>query len=262
MQTIVDLKSQVVNQRAFALNYLHGFRYLDCMGKVINSILKDNDRWVFKQVDGVARLADPEANITMTFGVDRISLNQTLNRDVEQVIDGSQFGVLSESFSRQVIASIDPQQFTRIGYQINLLYPTADSLESSRLLAKLKLAPLMDARLGEITDRTIDFTVARPSHMLKIAISTFEQQISISPALLAAARLDTKKLDRDQKRAMESKVKAQRMIASRPKFGVMLVLDAFLEDPPLNSASAISDFVLLADQDSLSLRSVILEESR
>ena len=63
---------------------------------------------------------------------------------------------------------------------------------------------------------------------------------------------------RDQRAILIDQLKAEKRIAHYPQFGVLLDVDAFLEDPPLPTDLRVSDFIVGAFDDLSGIKKDVL----
>lgn len=253
MSTIVHLGSEVLHRYVYELRYEFGQIYWDRAGRVAKQILNDFDEWDFQSIDNqTCFLAHREQNVAFHFGPEKLDLVQTQNADVETLMPVGEFSRLAESATRIVIETLDLQYFSRIGYRVWHLYPTEDRNHSESLIRSLgifsdqgewaKLIP--DAK--ELSYRLV---TERSTHSLRIAVSSFEQQIRLSPSILRTARTEASRLPKDQREARVDRIRAKKKIDSYPLFGVLLDLDAYLEEPPIPGDLSVSDFIGRAFDD-------------
>ena len=68
--------------------------------------------------------------------------------------------------------------------------------------------------------------------MVRVAATPFEQQIQLAPSVIAAAKVEAHKYWKDQRKVRIQKLKAQKAIRSYPSEGILIDLDAYIEEPP------------------------------
>jgi hypothetical protein len=188
------------------------------------------------------------------------------------------FGGMAELLAEIVVKHLEVDTSPRIGFRVWHLYPTGDRDESydhMRALAAFRLDDGALQSLGDVSETAHRLVVERQKHMLRVAVVPFEQNIELPPSVVQAAKLKTHRVrsgeERDKyrtkaaryrrKRALLDKLKAERTIKSYPQFGVLLDLDAYIEDPPFPDDLSISDFVSNAVDDFAQVKPIVLSSA-
>lgn len=181
---------------------------------------------------------------------------------MEQLLPVSEFATIAESAASMVAENLEIDSFPRIGFRAWLLYPAADRDESHGFVQDLKLFTLDSTAtesLGNPSEISHRLVVERPSHMLRIAVAPFEQQVDLPPSVLRAARTRARDHSRAQKQVLIDKLRAEKTIAHYPQFGLLLDFDAYIEDPPHPNEIPVSDFIANSFEDFQKTKKVVLE---
>jgi len=265
MGTVVDLRTEVIHRYVFELRYEFGQIYWDRAGRIAKKILTEQENWDFNTIDiSRCQLARRSLNLAFSFGHEKLDLSQTQSADVEELTPIQEFATVAESTASIVTENLEIDSFPRIGFRTWLLYPAADRDESYRLVRDLKLFTLDAAateRLGNLLEVSHTLVVERPSHMLRIAVAPFEQQVDLPPSVIRAAKARAKDYSRGQKRVQIDKLKAEKRIRHYPQCGLLLDFDAYIEDPPHPDELPVSDFIADSFEDFQETKKVILEAS-
>ncbi len=263
MSTIVDPNTGIIHRYVYELRYEFGQIYYDRSGRVAKQLLREMDDWNFDTIDGQrCAMSNRETNLLFNFGSEKLDLSQTQNADVDTLMPVGDFSKLAENATKPVVESFGLELFSRIGFRVWNLYPTATRDEAENLIRKLKLfgvATQTSDLIQKATEVSHRLVTDRGTHMLRIAIAPFEQNIQLSPSILQAAKTKARDLPRNQKQALIEQLKAEKRIAHYPQLGVMLDIDAYLEDPPMFADLSVSDFITVAYSDMEQLKGEILE---
>lgn len=262
MSQIIDLHTEVVHRHVLELRYLLGHLYWDRCGRVINDVISSEENWDFEGMDGATcRLAAREQNLQFAFSASRLDLSQTQGPEVERIEEASKFAAIADSFSTKVIDTLQLSEFSRIGFRAWYLYPTEDRDDAEERVRSLRLlsSEINDLPLGTVSDVSCRLVVEMPSHMVRAAIAPFEQLVNLSDGVLRRTRAKARDFPRDQKRILLDKAKADRIVKNYPQFGVLVDLDAFMEDPPCPEQS-IADFVRQAEESFAQIKNTLLEQ--
>lgn len=271
MTTVVDLKTEVIHRYVYELRFDFGQVYWDRAGRIAKEILSQREEWDFDRIDiNHCQLAHRDLNLAFNFGHARLDLSQTQSANVETLLSVGEFGALADTITTVVVENLELEFFPRIGFRVWRLYPSADREQSHELVRNLKLfkleSELADA-IGEVSEVSHRLVSDRQKHMVRIAVAAFEQQIELPPSLIRAAKMKPYKqttepqrssgIDR-RRRILIDRLKAEKKIAHYPQFGVLLDLDAYIEDPPYPDDLSVSDFIAAAFEDFEQLRRTVL----
>ncbi len=261
--TVVDLKTEVIHRYVFELRYDFGQVYWDHAGRISKAILGEQEEWDFNTIDiNRCQLVRRSANLAFNFGHEKLDLVQAQSADVEELLQLHEFSAIAESGARLVAEHLAVDSFPRIGFRVWLLYPAADREESYRFVNNLKLFRLHPAAidsLGSPSETSYRLVVERPTHMLRIAVAPFEQQVDLPPNVLRAARARAKDHPRGQRQVLIDQQKAKKTIGHYPQFGLLLDFDAYIEDPPYPDELSVGDFITSSFDDFRNAKEVVLE---
>jgi len=260
---VVGLNTSVVHRYIYELRYDFGHAYWDRCGRVINEIIAAHEKWNFENMgSGACHLRSSEQNLDFNYGWAKLDLSQTQDREVLTLLPAGEFGALAESLTEVVVRTLQLGDFTRIGFRSHYLFPTGSVDEAHGLLKRLKLFrmdPGTESEIGVTSEVSYRTVVQRPEHKLRIAVAPFEQQVNLPPGVIQAARAKARDHWKDQKDVIKAKLKAQHMIKHLPQYGLLLDLDASLEEPPYPDSISVSDFVTRAERDFRDLTPKILK---
>ena len=96
--------------------------------------------------------------------------------------------------------------------------------------------------------------------MVRVAVTPFEQDVRLAPSLIAAAKAEPHKYSKDQHKLLVQKMKARKAIKAYPATGVMIDLDAYVEDVPYPAQLSPISFVAGATRDFDLICGAILSE--
>jgi len=262
MRTGIDLKSEVIHRFVYELRYDLGQVYWDRAGRIAKKLLSALDEWDCESIGfNVCRLVQRRLNLTFNFGPAKLDLSQTQNTDVETLVPAGEFGKLAESVSSTVVENLELEFFPRIGFRAWHLYGASDRKQSEQLVRDLGLFRLdsnLERSLGEISEISHRLTIDQTKHMLRIAVAPFEQEVDVAPSLIRAAKARARDHNREQKKVMLDRMKAEKKIKHYPQFGVLLDLDAYIEDPPYPDDLGVSDFIAAAFDDFGKVKQTVL----
>jgi hypothetical protein len=261
MATVVGLKTEVVHRYVFELRFEFGHVYWDRAGRIAKEIL-GIEGWDFEQIDmNHCHLARRDRNLNVNFGPGKLDLSQTQGPDVAELMPPGEFGATAEELATIVVKHLEVDTFPRIGFRVWHLYPSADREESQHLVQSLRMFSTdsqIQERLGPVSEVSHRLVVERPAHMLRIAVAPFEQAVELPPSVVRAAKPKTRDLRHNRKGFLD-KLKAERIIRNYPQFGLLVDLDAYVEDPPYPDDLAASDFITNAIQDFETIKPLLLE---
>ncbi len=265
MTLVVGMSTEVVHRYVIELRFDFGHVYWDRAGRIAKEIL-GLEGWDFEQIDiHHCRLSRRDLNVVFNFGPGKLDLSQTQSSEVAELMPAGQFGSMAEELAEIVVRHLELDTFPRIGFRTWHLYPARDRQESFVILQNLDLfrhnESTMNA-LGDPSELSYRVVVERQEHMLRIALAPFEQAIDLPPSILRAAKTKARdhRGDKQARKALIDKLKAERMIQNYPQFGVLLDLDAYIEDPPFPDDLSVSDFVANAVADFKTVKQSVLKK--
>jgi len=260
------MATEVVHRYVFELRYDFGHVYWDRAGRIAKEILGLED-WDFEQIDiNYCRLSKRELNVVFNFGPGKLDLSQTQSTEVAELLPAGVFGATAEEVAETVAKHLELDSFPRIGFRTWHLYPARDRQESFEILEKVELFRHSESvikRLGDPSEVSYRVVVERQGHMARIALAPFEQAIDLPPSVVRAAKTKARdhRGEKGARKVLIDKLKAERMIRNYPQFGVLLDLDAYIEDPPFPDELSVSDFVANAAGDFENIKQVVLTKS-
>jgi hypothetical protein len=271
MSVGVDQKKEVLHRYVYELRYEFGQIYWDRAGRVAKEILSEHDEWDFEAIDiNTCRLAHRDKNVNFNFGHKKLDLTQAQNADVASLMSVGDFGKLAERLTSTVAKYLELEFFTRIGFRLWHMYPANDREDASRLARELRLfrlEPSLAETIGAVSDVSHAMIADRQRHMVRLSLAPFEQQVSLAPSVIRAAKTKPYKEATDKQRGpgidkrqrvLIDKMRAEKIIKSYPQFGLLLDLDAYIEDPPYPDALSVSDFIMNAETDFRTLKPQLL----
>jgi hypothetical protein len=178
-----------------------------------------------------------------------------------------EFAKLADAAAKTVTSPLELDTFSRMGFRTWNLFPLGRE-ECDASIQNLQLFPVnreLQAQLGVVSDLSYRIVIERPSHMVRLAISPFEQSVRLPPGLITAANTKPERESHRQRQKRLDSLKAKKVVSSFPPFGLLLDLDAFIEDPPFPDQLSVVDFITRAGDDFEAIKSLALvkaEESR
>lgn len=201
----------------------------------------------------------PDENIALDFSPAKLDLVQTQSADVAALREPGLFGALADQLSQIVVRNLEVEEYPRIGLRAWYLYPARDRNQSYEMINSLKIAHVdkdLLQKLGETSETSFRLVVERHDHMARIAIAPFEQVVPIPPSTVRAARGRARDLPKGQRQALIDRIKAKKAVESYPQFGVLVDLDAYLEEPPTDVS--VSNFIDNAVKDFGEIKRIVL----
>lgn len=263
--TIVSLSTAVTNRYVFELRYWFGHTYWDRCGKIINQILRDFDAWKFGDIGtGSCKILCEEQNQTFAFGPSKLDLSQSQDLKVVTLPPIADFANVADRFSEIVTSTIGVDSFSRIGFRCWYLYPTSSREDARERILSLKVMKGVRDFAADpetLSSPTLQFTVERATRQVRVAISTFEQQVELTPGIEQAARTRARDQPVRQQQILLEKLRARHMIASLPRCGVLVDLFAFIEDPPMGHGTSAGTFLVESAEEFGRMQAEILASS-
>lgn len=239
--------TSVSHRIVLELRYDQGYLYWDRAGRTVAEIVASNEGWELRQIDGKqCVVTNNEQNLTCTFSHNRMDVSQTQNLDVEELLSWGDFAALASNLVDTVVRNLTLESFRRIGLRAWNLFGAEDPASARQMLHSIPVVSSTRqslASFGEIHETSLKFDLALAEHMLRVELSTFEQQIKLPPSVYESARKSTHKQPRGQREALIAKLKAEKRIKTYPTFGVVLDLDASIEDPLIPEFCDVASFI-------------------
>ena len=262
MTYVLDPKSAVRHRLVIELRYESGELYWDRSGRIART-LAHREGWLTHSIDtNGCHIQKEDQNLVFSFSPTKLSLSQSQSQDVSELLSSGEFAAIAEEFSEIVVNSLDVEFLPRMGFRAWVLYPTESLDDASSRVSKMSFfAPckaLTD--LGQLSYISHSVVVARPDHMIRVAATPFEQQINLAPSIVAAARVRARDHWTKQKQVLVDQLKAKKAIKAYPRMGIMVDMDAFIEDLQSAKQLPICRFIDGATIDFNKISSTILSE--
>lgn len=262
----VKLNSEVIHRYVCEIRYDLGQVYWDRAGRIATEVLSDKPGWDFENIDmNNCQLSNRDQNLVLNFGPVKLDVSQTQNADVDALIPIGEFGKRVEELSSTVVRYLELKTFPRIGFRAWYLYPAESRERSHDMIRNLEVFSIKNSlieSLGQIRELSHTLVVDRPTHMLRVAVSAFEQTIAIHPSVLRAANVKSRNHSHGQRQLMIDGLKAKKKIEHYPQFGVLLDLDAHIEDPPLRDELSVSDWIGKVASDFAAVKKCIFSQAQ
>ena len=97
--------------------------------------------------------------------------------------------------------------------------------------------------------------------MVRVAATPFEQQIHLAPSLIAAAKERPHKHSKEQRKVLIQQLKAKKAIETFPQLGIMLDLDAYVEEAPYPDQLTPCKFIEESTREFQAISEAILAEA-
>jgi len=251
----------VSHRYVLELKYDRGELYWDRTGRITRT-LANIPGWAIQSMDlNGCHLRKDEGNIEFNFSWNSLSLCQGQNLDTPELLREGEFGAIADEFSEAVIEALELDSFSRIGFRTWMLYPTSSLDEASDSIQKSVMykAGVALTQLGALSHPSYSIVVARPSHMVRIAIAGVEQHVVLPPSVIEAEKKTAREKWKHDKNQLLQRLKARKVIAHYPQTGIVIDLDAFIEEPSFKGELSCGGFVRQATADFQVIRSAILE---
>ncbi len=250
-----------VNHRfVVELRYLQGELYWDRCGSVARTLAM-HEGWSPRGIDtNGCHIVHDDDNVVFSFGPSSLSMAQTQDRDVSTLWEPGNLGATSETFASEVIKAFQLDAFSRIGFRQWILFETDSPEEASETIGDMSMfSPAKSlSSLGALSKSTHSVEIARETNSVRLTASPFEQPVVIPPSVLSKAKSVPHYKFKEQRKALVEKYKAKKAIESYPRTGVLIDMDAYIEDPP--DTVKIRPFVLGAHEDFKTILKAVLSK--
>ena len=205
-----------------------------------------------------------DRNLIFTYSSTKLDLTQSQNQDLPDLLPPGEFAAIAEEFSEAVVQALEVDSFPRIGFRLWTLYGTESVEDASSRISRMSFFSPCKAliELGELSYASHGVVVARPKQKVRVAATPFEQQVRLAPSLIAAAREESHKHDKEQNKLLIQKMKAQKAIKAYPAAGMMIDLDAYIEEVPYSEQVSAISFIEDAMGDFGVICEAILSEEK
>lgn len=258
---IVDLKTQIAHRYVFELRYDFGFLCWDRAGRIASE-LASKEGWELASIDfNRCLLQNRDQNIRFSFGYAKLDLTQNQSNELQDLMSPHEFGALAHEFAATVAEALDQPFCTRMGFRVWRLFGTSDRIDAERRVRNLRWLSFqdgMDEQLGAISEASFRAVFVREDKLVRVAVAPFEQQVDLPASVVQAARERARDYKKGQHQVALAKLRAEKTIESYPHFGVLLDMDAYIEDPPFPTPLSASDFVSKATEDFDKMQPVVL----
>ncbi len=263
MAHVVQLGTELRHRFIFELRYDCGELYWDRCGRVARTLAAKKG-WALQSIDlNGCHIWNEDDNLVFTYSPTKLDLTQSQNQDVPDLLPTGEFAAIAEEFSEAVVRALEVNSFPRIGFRLWTLMGTESIEDASSQISRMSFFSPCKALtdLGELSYMSHGVVVARSKHMVRVAATPFEQQVRVPPSVLAAARVESHKHGTGQDKLLIRKLKAQKAIKAFPSVGVMIDLDAYIdEEVPYPEQVSAHTFVEEAMGDFDVIRKAILSE--
>lgn len=265
MARVVQPGTGVTHRLIFELRYDCGELYWDRFGRAARK-LAARKGWAVQSVDANGcHIWNEDTNLVFTYSPQKADLTQSQSQDVSDLLPQGEFAAIAEEFSQVVVKTLEVESFSRIGFRRWTLYGTDSVDDASSRIGRMSFFTPSPALvgLGELSYISHSVVIARPRHMVRVAATPFEQQIHLAPSLVAAAKAEAHKYWKDQRKVRIQKLKARKAIQSYPSEGILIDLDAYIEEPPYPDQVTACTLIEEAGRDfSVICEAIMAEEIR
>ncbi len=234
MGRVVESGTGVHHRLIFEIRYDCGELYWDRCGRAARK-LAARKGWAVQSVDvNGCHIRNDDQNLVFTYSPTKADLTQSQSQDVSELLAHGEFAAIAEEFSQVVVQTLDVDSFSRIGFRRWTLYGTESVDDASSRIERMSFFSPSEAlvALGALSHLSHSVVIARPKHMVRVAATPFEQQIHLAPSVIAAAKVEAHRHWKEQRKMRIQKLKAQKAIGSYPSEGILIDLDAYIEEPP------------------------------
>jgi hypothetical protein len=234
MTRVAQFQAGILHRMVFELRYDSGELYWDRCGRAARKLASQKG-WAVKSIDSNGcHILNEDQNLVFSYSPTQLALTQSQDKEVSDLLSYGEFGAVAEEFCEVVVQTLELNSFPRIGFREWTLYGTESIEDASARIGKMSFFSASKALngLGELSYNSHSVVVARPDRMVRIAATPFEQQIHLAPSIIAAAREKSHKHSKEQRKVLIQQMKARKAIEHYPRVGVMLDLDAYIEEAP------------------------------
>ena len=262
MAYVIDPRTAVRHRLVFELRYERGELYWDRCGRIARA-LTIREGWTTHSIDtNGCHVQKEDQNLLFSFSPTKLSLSQSQNQEVPELLASADFAAVAEEYSEAVVRSLEVDFIPRIGFRAWVLYPTDSIDDASSRVSRMSFFALRQAltSMGQLSYPSHSVVIARRDHMVRVAATPFEQQVNLAPSLMVAARERAREHWKDQKQVLVQQLKAKKVIKAYPAVGVMVDMDACIEDLQSAQQIPICRFIDEAMNDFNTISKAILSE--
>ncbi len=263
MVDVVDRATGVPHRLVFELRYERGELFWDRCGRIART-LDSQEGWAPHSIDtNGCHIRNEDDNTVFSFSATSLSLSQSQSRDVEEVLPAERFAAIAEQFSEAVVGGLEVDTFPRMGFRLWTLFPTASLDDAASRVSRMTFfSPCQAiADLGQLSYVSHTVVIERSARMIRVAVTPFEQQVNLAPSLVAAARARAREHWGEQKKVLIQKLKARKTIRAYPAQGIMLDMDAYLEDLLSMKQIPVVEFITTSAKEFRLIARAILVEA-
>lgn len=246
----------------FELRYDSGELYWDRCGRAARKLAGEKE-WAVRSVDlNGCHILNEDQNLVFSYSPTQLDLTQSQSKDVADLLSFGAFAAIAEEFSEVVVQTLEVDSFPRIGFRLWTLFAT-DSLEdaSARISKMSFFSPSKNLQtLGDLSYLSHSVVIGRSNQMVRVAATPFEQQIHLT-SLIAAAKERPHKHSKEQRKVLIQQLKAKKAIETFPQLGIMLDLDAYVEEAPYPDQLTPCKFIEESTREFQAISEAILAEA-
>ncbi len=230
----------VYHKLVYEVRYNQGFVYLDRCGTTSNRIVQNFPEWLLSAQNvnpQQAPLTHAIMGIKFNFGPLKydFSLDQRINTDApigKQDVDD--FVREVESVSTIVHEELELKQFTREGFRVWYIFPTKSDEHSRDWICKLRgfsfQSQLIEAFSGVLESLGFTLVIKSDDRKFRISVNAVErtEQLDLGSETL---RVLPRSLPKKQRDHLLDQLKIKHRLLVNPECGVMIDVDAYVEDP-------------------------------
>jgi hypothetical protein len=224
----------------YEVRYDQGFVYLDRCGTTANRIVQNYPEWIPNTQNinpQQAPFVHALTGIQFNFGPLKydFSLDQRINSDAPiSKEDVNDFVREAEAVSQIVNEELELSKFTREGFRVWYVFPTASDADSRDWICKFQGVSIQKEMPGAFGGslESLGYTMVVDSEERKFRISVNgverTEKLDIGSELL---RQLPRNLPKNQREHLLAQLQAKRRLLVNPQSAVMIDVDAFIEDP-------------------------------
>jgi hypothetical protein len=262
MALVVQPATGVRHRLIFELRYERGELFWDRCGRIARSLAAQKG-WSLQSVDvNGCHIRNEDQNLVFSYSFTKLDLAQSQSQDLSELLPPGEFAAIAEEFSEAVVRALELDFFPRVGFRVWTLYGTQSVDDASSRIGRMSFFSPSKALmgLGDLSYVSHGVVIARPKCMVRIAATPFEQQVHLAPSILAAARAEPHKHEKDQRKVLIQSLKARKAMKAYPSVGLMIDLDAYIEEAPYPDEVSVRTFIEEAMQDFDVISKTILSE--
>jgi hypothetical protein len=252
---VIGGKTALCHKLVFEARYEQGYVYLDRCGMTVNRLTASNSGWVPQAINPQnAPLVHVPTGAAFNFGPEKydFSLTQAAGAIALRNDDVDQFISLLDAVSQIVNQELTLRTFSRKGFRVWYLFPTASDEESNEWLARLgsfTTSPHV-AQSFEAVIQTNGYVVVlrAADRKLRIAANPVERLENLDLGS-ATVRALPRSLPHGQRDALLRQLRERGRVIANPQFAVMIDVDVFVDSPvDINAGDFVRHSLTLIEQ--------------